>query len=248
MKKFFLTIPSLAAVLMLLTVLMVSTGCPEPQSPCDPPTNVVLTGISPNSATIKWSAPPNTTVEISISPQSDPAGPFTTTDSTFTIEGLTPNTDYDVTLRTLCPDGDTSEPTVISFKTQPIIIVDIIVQFQGQVDMLNLMCGGNNDITGKPTAIGWDTNYATELLHIEQGTTQVFILKETSSNGVKRYRVSADGITICNKTSKNCPTSMVTTSSSALLRGGNYEIEITPASATMYDSNRNLTGTYNMYR
>jgi hypothetical protein len=251
MKKLFLLLASTAVFVFLFTVLLLPTGCgdpdPEPE-PCDPPTNVQVIGISPTSATITWSAPPNTTVEISVSPQSVPPGPFTTTDTSFTITGLSPNTDYKITLRTLCPDGSFSAPVIITLKTTVIIIVDVIVQKESVLtEAISVCSSALPDETGSQTPISWDNNVDEELLVMTDGgqTASVLIYKQKNTAGAFEYYSIANGRTICTSTAQNTPVSTQTISNGVRLLGTNYNVELTPTSATMVNSSG---ATYSMYR
>ena len=251
MKKLFLFIASIAGFVVLFTVLSLQTGCcdpdPEPE-PCDPPTNVQVIGISPTSATITWSAPPNTTVEISVSPQPVPPGPFTTTDTSFTLTGLSPDTDYKITLRTVCPDGSLSAPVQITLKTTVIIIVDVIVQKEAVLTDANSVCASVlSDQTGSQTPINWDDNVDEELLVMTDGgqTARVLIYKRKNTAGAFEYYSIANGRTICTSTALNTPVSVQTIAGGARLLGTNYNVELTPTSATIVNSSG---ASYSMYR
>ncbi len=251
MKKLFLQLASFTGFVVLFTALSLQSGCcdpdPEPE-PCDPPTNVQVIGISPTSATITWSAPPNTTVEISVSPQPVPPGPFTTTGTSFTLTGLSPDTDYKITLRTVCPDGSFSAPVQISLKTTVIIIVDVIVQKESVLTDAASVCASLlSDQTGSQSPIDWDNNVDEELLVITDGgqTARVLIYKRKNTAGAFEYNSIADGRTICISTAQNTPVSTQTITNGVRLLGTNYNVELTPTSATMVNSSG---ATYSMYR
>lgn len=248
MKKLFLLLASIAGFTVLFTALLLQTGCePEPE-PCDPPTNVEVIGISPTSATIAWSAPPNTTVEISVSPQPVPAGPFTTSDTTFTITGLVPNTDYKITLRTVCPDGSFSAPVEVALKTTVIIIIDVIVQKEAVLlDASSVCSSALPDETGVQTPINWDSNVNEELLVITDGgqTAKVLIYKRKNTSGNFEYYSVANGRTICASTAQNAPVSTQTIANGVRLLGTNYSVEITPTNAIMLNTSGS---SYTMYR
>jgi Fibronectin type III domain len=245
MKKLFLLLASIAGFAGLFTALLLQTGCkPEPK-PCDPPTNVEVIGISPTSATITWSAPPNTTVEISVSPQPVPAGPFTTSDSTFTITGLLPNTDYKITLRTVCPDGSFSVPVQIALKTTVIIIIDVIVQKEDILSDASSICSSTLPDETDTQPIDWDNNVSEELLVITDGgqTARVLIYKRKDTSGNFEYYSVADGRTICAFTAQNAPVSTQTTANGVRLLGTNYSVNVTPTNAIMTSG-----ASYTMYR
>ena len=248
MKNLYLLLVLLAGCALFVTSLFCTTGCVPPAEPCDPPTNVQVIGLSPTSATISWSAPPGTTVEISVSPQPVPAGPFTTTDSTFTITGLSPDSLYKVTLRTVCSDGVYSPPVQISLKTTVIIIVDVIVQKEAILSDANSIClSPLSDVTGSPTPLNWDVNVNEELLVISDGnqTARVLIYKRKNASGAFEYYSLANGRSLCAASALNTPATTQASANGALLIGSNYSVEVTPANATMTSSSG---ASYSMYR
>ena len=101
MKKFISILTLLASLCLLLFTLSLGTGCedPTPDPICEAPTDVQVIAITDSSATLTWTAPQNTTVEISIEPTT-PAGPFTTTANTLTINGCL---QAQITLRVYAP-------------------------------------------------------------------------------------------------------------------------------------------------
>jgi Fibronectin type III domain len=250
MKNLRLKFHLLTGSLFFLFFLLVSSGCEPTDKPCEPPTNVTVTGISPTSATISWSAPPGATVEISVSPQPTPPGPFTTTDSTFTITGLSPDTDYKITVRTKCADGVYSDPVIIALKTTTIIIVDVIVQKEAILSEAISICASPvSDDVNAPMPINWDSSKDKELLAVSDGTpnTMVLIFKRKNTSGVFEYFAIANNYIICGITTKNTPTSVQNIINGARLVGSNYNIDLTPGSAIL-TPNTTATVLYSMYR
>lgn len=250
MRNLMLKIHLLTGSLFFIFSLLLSSGCEPTDKPCEPPTNVTVTGIGPTSATISWSAPPGTTIEISVSPQPTPPGPFTTTDSTFTITGLSPDTDYKITLRAKCANGAYSDQVVISLKTDIIIIVDVIVQKEAILSEAISICASPvSDDVNAQTPINWDSNKDKELLAISDGTpnTMVLIFKRKNTSGVFEYFAVANNYTICGITTKNTPTSVQTINNGVRLVGSNYSIDLTPGSAIL-TPNTTSTVLYSMYR
>lgn len=254
MKKLILLFAPIVGFLLLFTALFFQTGCGDPEPlPCDPPTNVQVIGLSPTSATIAWSASPGATVEIAVSPQSSPPGPFITSESNFTITGLLPDTLYTVTLRTKCSNTNYSAPVEITLRTPPIIIVDVIVQKPAIISDATSICTSiATDIIGSQIVIPWDSGTEEELLVITDPTlnTNVLIYKRKNMNGDFEYLSLANNRLICSQSAKNAPTSVQTTLAGAKLSGPGYIIELTHNNATMLDLNGSaIQGTeYSMYR
>jgi hypothetical protein len=249
MKKLFSILTVIATAYLLLLSMFTGSGCdmsPEPL-PCDAPTDVQVIAISPTSARLTWSAPAGATVEISVEPQSNPPGPFTTTSDTFTITGLLPGTNYVARLRTICGSGDTSTVTNVSFRTSTIIIGDVIIQRAISEDV-KALCGGNNDVSTQNTPINWDPSLSLELLKIEHTSsgTVVFIEKDTRSGGII-YKSAKDKDEVCGVFSQNTPVSTNAIGSGFVLNGNNYNVNINATNAQM---NPTMGGTvnYTMYR
>lgn len=252
MKKLFSILTVIATAYLLLLAMFTGSGCdlsPAEPLPCEAPTNVQVTAITPNSATLTWSAPADATVEISIAPQSNPPGPFTTTANTFTLNGLLPGTNYVASLRTLCSDGSTSTVTSVPFRTSTIIIGDVIIQREISDDV-KALCGGNNDVPAQNTPINWDPSLSLELLKIEHTGTGsvVFLVKDNSGSRVV-YKTAKDQEALCGALSKNAPVSSDGSSTGFTLKGpgSSYTIDINATNAQM---TLPMGGTviYSMYR
>jgi hypothetical protein len=249
MKKFFSILTSLASLCLLLFTLFTSIGCedPDPIPTCIAPIGVQVTAITDSSATLTWTAPQNATVEISVTPQSNPPGPFTTTANTFTIKGLSPGTNYSVRLRTLCPDGSTSDVVTVAFRTTTIVIGDIIIQKEVPSDAQGLCTNipGQTplDIINQSTPINWETSSPKELLKIVNGTTVILIIKDISGT-TPVYKVLENKVSLCGATVNNPPVSVNSTSSGFVLTGSGYSVNLNATNAVI-----SLTGSsYTMYR
>jgi hypothetical protein len=247
MKKFFSILNTLAALCLLLISFIATIGCdPEPE-PCDPPTEIQVTALSDSSATLTWTAPPSSRVEISVVPQSNPPGPFITDANSITLNGLTPGTNYTARLRTICADGDTSEVSSIQFRTSIIVIGDVIIQKEVPSGTSNLCTNNNNeDVQPQSLPINWQSSSPLEVLQIVNGSTTVFIVKNTSGSRPV-YSVLDNGIGVCGAVASNAPRTVNSTSTPAgfLLTGTGFTVEITDAQAQMTASG---TTTYTMYR
>jgi hypothetical protein len=247
MKKFFSILTSLASLCLLLFTLFTSIGCedPDPIPTCIAPIGVQVTAITDSSATLTWTAPQNATVEISVTPQSNPPGPFTTTANTFTIKGLSPGTNYSVRLRTLCPDGSTSDVVTVAFRTTTIVIGDIIIQKEVPSDAQGLCTPTPLDIINQSTPINWETSSPKELLKIVNGTTVILIIKDISGT-TPVYKVLENKVSLCGATVNNPPVSVNSTSSGFVLTGSGYSVNLNATNAVI--SLTTGTTTYSMYR
>jgi hypothetical protein len=249
MKKFLSVLAPSMFLILVFSALFFQTGCEENNpEPCDPPTNLQVIGISPTTATIGWSAPPNTTVSISVSPDPTPSGPFITSDTVFTITGLNPDTDYKVTVQTVCADGSLSAPVQIALRTSIIIIVDVIIQYEAILADATSICSSMlTDDTDRNAPINWNPGIDEELLVITEGVqaSKVLIYKRKNSSGVFEYISIANNRAICAHTAQNVPFAVQTTVNGARLLGSNYVIDLNSTSAVMSNS----TGiVYSMYR
>jgi len=247
MKKFFSILTSLASLCLLLFTFSLGIGCedPTPDPICEAPTGVQVIAITDSSATLTWTAPQNTTVEISIEPQSNPPGPFTTTANTFTINGLSPGTNYSVRLRTLCPDGSTSDPVTVAFRTTTIIIGDIIIQKEVPSDAQGLCTPTPLDVINQSTPINWESSSPKELLKIVNGTTVLLIIKDISGSSPV-YKVLQNQVSLCGATVNNPPVSVNSTLSGFVLTGSGYSVILNATNAVI--SLTTGTTTYSMYR
>lgn len=174
------------AILFCCALLFGATAvfltCKQPKQPptCNPPQNLRVIGVSPNSITVAWdSIPGGGSYQVSVNPQSNPPGPFITSQTTFTINGLEPNTKYTIQVRRNCGDGVFSSPATISAETSNIIIVDIIAQIDGsQKRKIGGLCNGATQTGPQNMPIGW-TSAPFELLKIEVSPDiLVFIIKD----------------------------------------------------------------------
>lgn len=253
MKKNLLVFAPIVGLMLLVSTIFFPSGCrPNDPPPCAPPTNVQVIGLSPTSATLKWSASVGTEVEITVSPDATPGGPFTTTDSVFTITGLSPETLYKITLRTKCSSTNYSTEVIISLRTPSIIIVDVIVQREGVLsDALSICSSPLVDVINSSSAIPWDSNTNEELLVIRNTTigATVLIYKRKNANGVFEYHSIANGKSICSQDPANTPGSITASGGMATLTGTNYTIELTQTNTTMLVSGAAAIDTeYSMYQ
>ncbi len=83
-------------------------------SSCPSVGNITVTHITPDSIGIRWLAVGSETSWL----VSDGVNEYVATDTMFTFGGLAPNTQYNLTVRALCPDiADTSEAVTVSATT-----------------------------------------------------------------------------------------------------------------------------------
>ena len=98
-------------------------------SPCNSVENINLVYSTTDSAVIAWNTTGNTYFDVVYGPANfilDSGTFITTTIDTAVIGGLTPNTQYDVYVRTICGDGDTSNwSNAFSFRTQCVEIAAV---------------------------------------------------------------------------------------------------------------------------
>ena len=98
-------------------------------SPCNGVENVNLVYSTTDSAVIAWNTTGNTYFDVVYGPANfilDSGTFITTTIDTVVIGGLTPNTQYDVYVRTICGDGDTSNwSNAFTFRTQCVEIAAV---------------------------------------------------------------------------------------------------------------------------
>jgi len=102
--------------------------------PCARLENVRLDYITTDSAVVVWNGAGNNSFEVEYGPAGfvhDSGLVITTTVDTAVIAGLTPNTAYDVYVRTFCTDGDTSSwSNLLSFRTS-CLLLDSLPYFEG---------------------------------------------------------------------------------------------------------------------
>ena len=89
-------------------------------APCDVPTGLTASGITPNSAELSWNTQPGSTYEYAVDQIStDPASGTATTANSYSAAGLDAATTYYLHVRTNCAQGNTSGWTSIPFTTLP---------------------------------------------------------------------------------------------------------------------------------
>ena len=89
-------------------------------APCDAPTGLTASGITPNSAELSWNTQPGSTYEYVVDQISaDPASGTATADTSYDASGLDAATTYYLHVRTNCFQGNTSGWTTIPFTTLP---------------------------------------------------------------------------------------------------------------------------------
>lgn len=92
--------------------------------PCDVVSNLTVSGISGNSATISWVPGDNNTGAWEVEygyhgyGQGEALGTYQTSEPTYTLTALTGNTHYDVTVRAVCATGYYSNNVQTDFTTQ----------------------------------------------------------------------------------------------------------------------------------
>lgn len=77
-------------------------------STCPPPTNPTVSFISQTSATLSWTESGSAT-EWQVCVNGDETNPITVTTNSYTLDGLTPGTDYRVKVRSICGTNNTSQ-------------------------------------------------------------------------------------------------------------------------------------------
>jgi hypothetical protein len=98
-----------------------------PVDPCDAPTGLTVTNITHNSATASWTAGGDET-SWSVQYKSADASQWqetTVQTTTFTMNGLTPQTAYDVRVKAICAPGNESDFISGEFTTNPDAIDNI---------------------------------------------------------------------------------------------------------------------------
>ena len=89
-------------------------------APCDAPTGLTASGITPSSAELSWNTQPGSTYEYVVDQIStDPASGTATADTSYDASGLNAATTYYLHVRTNCAQGNTSGWTTIPFTTLP---------------------------------------------------------------------------------------------------------------------------------
>jgi hypothetical protein len=236
----------LPLLLMLPFIAAVIFAACDPEPECDPPINPVVTSVDSTSVTFSWTPSTTAPVRIRITPAPNPPGPFETTDTTITINGLTPNTNYEAEFTTLCPDGSVSDPVVVPFRTSSIIIIDVVIQVTDLPSGFNELCvqsgGGNSDVFNSASAINWNTSLTRELLHIKSDAGDILIAKEKTGT-ITHYYALAEGEELCDVKVTAAPTSIV----GSILRGSDFDVEL-QSTKGVYNSTSKPGATYNMYR
>ena len=107
---------------------------------CDFPSNIVISNISIDSVTINWTEATNqTNVGIEYGLSGFLIGSGTTinsTESSYLIENLVPNTSYDIYIKTICDNIESVFSDVVSFTTlcETVYSGDIIFSNQNEID------------------------------------------------------------------------------------------------------------------
>ena len=83
-------------------------------SNCTPPSNFAVSNIETTSATLSWA---NGSGLYSISLSGDTNAYFTTTDNTYQLTGLNPNSTYNVIIRSLCGADSSFASPILTFST-----------------------------------------------------------------------------------------------------------------------------------
>ena len=99
----------------------------EPVDPCDAPTNLQVTNITQNSATMTWTAGgTETTWKVGYKLQSASQWQEATVQQpTYEIEGLTANSTYDVRVKAVCAADNESTFTTTTFTTEGVGIDNV---------------------------------------------------------------------------------------------------------------------------
>ncbi len=103
------------------------TTAAEPSEPCYAPTNLDITNITPYTATMTWTAGGTETswkvgYKLSTASQWQEA---TVQQTTYDIEGLTPESTYDVRVKAVCAADNESDFTTSTFTTDPDAINEV---------------------------------------------------------------------------------------------------------------------------
>ena len=112
-------------------------------SSCPSVGNITVTHITPDSIGIRWFAIGSETSWL----VSDGVNEYVATDTLFTFGGLAPNTQYNLTVRALCPDiADTSEAVTVTATTlcANISVLPFIENFDRYVGSTNNPMSENN--------------------------------------------------------------------------------------------------------
>ena len=102
-------------LLLLITFILIpwEIWSQAPGDLCQPPTGITVSGISTDSATISWHrGGTETEWELAVG-----NGIFYLTDTFYTVHYLDSNTSYNVEVRAICGDGDTSVAASCNFRT-----------------------------------------------------------------------------------------------------------------------------------
>ena len=96
------------------------TTLEEPVEPCYAPTNLQVSNITENSATITWTAGGSETawnLQYKAATDNEWGAIIPVTTNTYHLSGLTPETTYQVRLQAVCGNSETSDWTTTSFTT-----------------------------------------------------------------------------------------------------------------------------------
>ena len=260
---------ALLSGLILLIVSMVLMGVPAMAATTGVTTvggtiplvisNVQVTGITTNSATITWDTNGNANSQVIYNGTSGPLYSTLVMHHSVTLTGLSPNTTYNCVVQSTITNFMTASAN-ITFETLPAAVPPVVITVSGFP-----LCSNSAILTGLLTDLGsassvqvyfqWGktTSYGNETTHQTAKYPQIFcaVINNLTSPGTYHFRavaVSSGGTDYGQDMKFNINTTTITLTSkpntSVFGQSVTFTAKVTPSTATgnvtFYDGNRFL--------
>ena len=218
--------------------------------------NVQVTGITTNSATITWDTNGNANSQVIYNGTSSPLYSTLVMHHSVTLTGLSPNTTYNCVVQSTITNFMTASAN-ITFKTLPAAVPPVVITVSGCP-----LCSNSAILTGLLTDLGsaspvqvyfqWGktTNYGNETTHQTAKYPQIFcaVINNLTSPGTYHFRavaVSSGGTDYGQDMKFNINTTTITLTSkpnpSVFGQSVTFTAKVTPSTATgnvtFYDGN-----------
>jgi hypothetical protein len=177
-----------------LTFTTLPDDTPEP---CETPTNVTIGNVTDESITMSWDADPDVASwNIQYRPVGGTLSSATATTNSYTITGLTPETEYQIQVQANCGDGNLSEWSTIATATTTVgldswLAGSVALYPNPAKEVVNVQCTMNNVQWDNATVEVFDV-YG-KLLQTERMTSEITTLNVSGlADGMYFVRVTTE--------------------------------------------------------